>query len=77
MGAIMRGPCMCGDIYCYSCGPAQGNYKCDICGLWSEDGGCLNPDECARKSAEQTAAMVKEWEESEGSILKYGTYCLL
>lgn len=22
------GPCMCGDPYCSSCGPAQGFYKC-------------------------------------------------
>lgn len=23
------GPCMCGDIYCGSCGPAQGYHKCE------------------------------------------------
>ena len=33
-------PCMCGDPYCPSCGPAQGNYHCPICGKWSADGGC-------------------------------------
>ena len=28
--------CMCGDICCWSCGPAQGNYKC-FCGKWASD----------------------------------------
>jgi hypothetical protein len=48
-------PCMCGDIYCSSCGPAQGNSKCHICGRWTEDGGCEKPEVCneqARKQAE-------------------------
>lgn len=27
--------CMCGDTYCWSCGPAQGNSKCR-----EADGGC-------------------------------------
>jgi len=30
-------PCMCGDTYCWSCGPAQGNYQCDNCGNWLFD----------------------------------------
>ncbi len=42
----MNGPCMCGDIYCYSCGPAQGNYRCPVCGKWTADGGCDDPEEC-------------------------------
>jgi hypothetical protein len=25
----MRGPCMCGDPYCSSCGPAQGYLRCE------------------------------------------------
>jgi hypothetical protein len=29
--------CMCGDTQCWSCGPAQGNWKCPICGLWADD----------------------------------------
>lgn len=33
----MTGPCLCGDLYCPSCGPAQGNYKCDECGTWQAD----------------------------------------
>lgn len=48
-------PCMCGDIYCFSCGPAQGNYKCEVCGRWSDEG-CEKPEECAKKSAEMDAA---------------------
>ena len=24
--------CMCGDLYCHSCGPAQGNNWCQNCG---------------------------------------------
>lgn len=30
--------CMCGDTHCSSCGPAQGNWKCPICGSWADDG---------------------------------------
>lgn len=32
------GPCMCGDTQCPSCGPAQGNWRCPICGAWADDG---------------------------------------
>jgi hypothetical protein len=31
-------PCMCGDICCPSCGPAQGNHKCEKCGAWASEG---------------------------------------
>lgn len=31
-------PCMCGDICCPSCGPAQGNWKCPICRQWASEG---------------------------------------
>src|SRR5262245_16973531 len=30
-------PCMCGDLYCPSCGPAQGNTRCGGCGEWFQD----------------------------------------
>lgn len=30
--------CMCGDTQCWSCGPAQGNWKCPICRKWADDG---------------------------------------
>lgn len=64
--------CMCGDLYCPSCGPAQGNNHCIICGKWSMDGGCDNPKDCAdeilginRKDdlieAEIEIAEAKEW----------------
>lgn len=33
-------PCMCGDICCASCGPAQGNWRCEICGTIYIDGEC-------------------------------------
>ena len=29
--------CMCGDTHCWSCGPAQGNSKCELCGSWTDD----------------------------------------
>lgn len=40
------GPCMCGDLCCRSCGPAQGNTRCPVCGVWASDGGCENPERC-------------------------------
>lgn len=30
--------CYCGDPCCPSCGPATGNYRCDICGAWAYPG---------------------------------------
>jgi hypothetical protein len=30
--------CMCGDYCCPSCGPAQGNWKCPVCGEWASEG---------------------------------------
>ena len=36
--------CMCGDTQCWSCGPAQGNYRCPICNEWA-DNGCEHIDE--------------------------------
>lgn len=44
--------CMCGDLYCGSCGPAQGNCVCSGCGVWSIDGGCADPEACAKIIAE-------------------------
>jgi len=38
--------CMCGDTYCWSCGPAQGNSKCNICGKWGSA-------ECEAKGREE------------------------
>jgi hypothetical protein len=35
---------MCGDTCCPSCGPAQGNSRCGICGEWASEG-CIHYDE--------------------------------
>ena len=37
-------PCLCGDICCPSCGPAQGNWHCPICREWASEG-CAHIDE--------------------------------
>lgn len=37
-------PCMCGDVQCPSCGPAQGNWRCPICRAWADDG-CEHVDD--------------------------------
>lgn len=72
-------PCMCGDIQCPSCGPAQGNWRCPICRAWaddccehiSEETGELLPEfeaqaaELDRLEAECDEAMVEEYAESE------------
>lgn len=42
--------CMCGDYYCGSCGPAQGNYHCLVCGMWSADGGCEDRQKCREEN---------------------------
>ena len=64
-GLVM--PCMCGDLYCWSCGPAQGNYKCPNCRAWTGDGGCEDPVACmeaidasAQAEAEAEKADAKE-----------------
>lgn len=44
--------CMCGDICCSSCGPAQGNSKCYACGEWESEGGCKDPWACDLKLLE-------------------------
>lgn len=61
--------CMCGDYCCPSCGPAQGNWRCPICGEWAsevcehidEDTNQLKPEFVAE--AERLARL--EWEELE------------
>ena len=61
-------PCMCGDTHCWSCGPAQGNNHCEICGMWDDDGGCDFPAVCleySRIADEIEAAMYKEMNEYE------------
>lgn len=53
-------PCMCGDLYCPSCGPAQGNSKCPICGVWTDEGGCADPAKCEAEAAKQAEAEAYE-----------------
>ena len=45
-------PCMCGDTYCWSCGPAQGNYQCPRCGKWSFDSD-EDPCECTEEELKE------------------------
>lgn len=58
-------PCMCGDLYCWSCGPAQGNSRCPICGEWEADGGCVNPAACDAEAQRQNEEYVKQLAEEE------------
>lgn len=77
------GPCLCGDLCCHSCGPAQGNWRCPICGEWASEG-CIHFDDDKIKpeyallaaqiaAAEREAedAMVKEFQESEKLAEEY------
>lgn len=45
-GRTASGPCLCGDLECGSCGPAQGNTRCPICKKWVSEGGCDDPERC-------------------------------
>ena len=56
---------MCGDTYCPSCGPAQGNERCYNCGAWSADGGCKEPDACEAALKEQERKMLEAEAEEE------------
>ena len=58
------GPCLCGDLRCRSCGPAQGNHRCYVCGKWDDEGGCTTPAECGAKM-EQWARDEERWEREE------------
>ena len=53
-------PCMCGDLHCPSCGPAQGNSQCPWCGAWESDGGCQRPDFCADCEEQDQARQERE-----------------
>jgi hypothetical protein len=55
------GPCMCGDIYCPSCGVLQGNSRCPICGTWSLDGPCPDPARCEKAEQEYAAALARDY----------------
>lgn len=72
-------PCMCGDTHCWSCGPAQGNWRCPICRAWAddgcehitEDGDGIRPefqvvaDDIARTEAEADVMFAVDLEEEE------------
>ena len=68
-------PCMCGDIYCRSCGPAQGNHYCSNCGEWQDEhgepGSEHDNERCAAAVAEVDAAMAVEYEEDERLASEY------
>ena len=60
--------CMCGDSQCWSCGPAQGNFRCPICHVWA-DTGCEHLDEDSgqikpefQAAAEQKIEQEREYE---------------
>jgi len=69
---------MCGDLCCSSCGPAQGNFRCVLCGTWASEG-CEHYDEdgnerpefkeafAAALAAERKAdeALAAAWEEED------------
>jgi hypothetical protein len=63
---------MCGDPYCSSCGPAQGNYCCIACGRWSADGPCDDPADCLKKALaiETDMAVRWNWEEEHADEIR-------
>lgn len=66
--------CMCGDLYCWSCGPAQGNSKCHICGKWDMDGGCDEPEKCLAIAQEQDRAeneLMAKWIEEDRKVERF------
>ena len=67
------GPCMCADICCPSCGPAQGNVRCPICGEWESDGGCENPEECQKEAErrDKEEALYQEKEYLQDQIITH------
>lgn len=70
----MIGPCLCGDIYCTSCGPAQGNYRCSVCGVWQSDGWCENTEECGKRAEEFAKAeyeLIEQLAREEQAALSY------
>ena len=61
----MPGPFMCGDLYCSSCGPAQGNGKCPACGRWTADGGCVDPAACQKVNDAEADSYAREMADDE------------
>jgi hypothetical protein len=65
--------CMCGDTYCRSCGPAQGNNRCSVCKRWTLDGGCEKPEDCQRQEQEEAEAEAKHYFEMRKAELNNAT----
>jgi len=70
---MSSGPCMCGDLFCGSCGPAQGNTRCDECGRWAADGGCEDEAKCAAASAVHNEAEWQQMQDIERAAREYFT----
>jgi hypothetical protein len=64
-------PCMCGDLYCHSCGPAQGNSRCPECGVWTADGGCENSQQCEEATRLADEAYYTDIEEADRLAEEY------
>lgn len=68
-------PCMCGDICCPSCGPAQGNSRCILCGAWASEEECVCTPEQLAKAAENdrlaTEAEYQDYLEAERLAEEY------
>ena len=65
--------CMCGDIRCWSCGPAQGNHKCPVCGKWDDEGGCEYPEVCEDALNELYDEEARRCEQKESMEELYGS----
>ena len=77
--------CMCGDMHCGSCGPAQGNHRCIICRAWADDGcehfdpvtGLFKPEftaqaeKIAKAENEAEAAAAASWAEEAAEAEEY------
>jgi len=67
--------CLCGDLYCSSCGPMQGNSKCPVCGAWEADGGCADTEKCQAESDRMDREYAAQEEEEDRLIADYNAAC--
>lgn len=58
--------CMCGDICCPSCGPAQSNSRCPICRDWVSEG-CEHFDEETGELKPEFVAQAEEIAKAEAA----------
>ena len=49
-------PCMCGDLCCSSCGPAQGNSRCPVCRTWASEGCDCTQEQISKALLAEAAA---------------------